>query len=111
VRTASRASGNPQERVLLTAALGFARLGPRPAAVGALHAWLDTWRGVRAIATSMRAAHHALSLERGPDGWTATFRYTGPTPLPPAAPSAIATTATPWHAVQFAAWQVLRRDL
>jgi hypothetical protein len=97
---------------LLTAALGFRRVSPRTAAGTGLTRWLDSWPGVRAIAAVMRAQHQALTVEKRPgDGWTAVFRYVGPTQLPKAAPSGLATAETPWQAVQWAAWMVLRRAL
>ena len=97
---------------LLTAALGFRRVSPRTAATSGLAGWLDSWSGVRAIAALMRAQHQALTVEKRPgDGWTAVFRYVGPTQLPKAAPSGLATADTPWQAVQWSAWMVLRRAL
>ena len=87
---------------LLTAALGFAQMQvPWPRELRVLHAWLDTWAGVRAIAGAMRAQDHALTIQRvSGDGWTATFTFVGKSNLPPAAPSGLATLATPWQAVQ-----------
>ena len=48
-----------------------------------LRGWLDSWPGIRWTAVAMHGEHHALRLERGRDGWIATFTYTGPTLLPP----------------------------
>ena len=100
------------DRGLLIAALGFCRAAPRTSALTGVASWLDSWAGVRAIAMVLRRRHHALTLEsRARDGWTAVFRYVGPTPLPKAAPSGLATGPTPWQAVQWAAWQVVRREI
>lgn len=98
-------------RALLTAALGFAYLPPYAPELRTLHAWLDSWQGIRWIATAMGAEHQALRLERRAGGWTATLHYVGPTQVSPAAPSGLATAPSPWTAAQWAAWQVLRRDL
>jgi hypothetical protein len=96
----------------MTAALGFRRVAPRTASTTGLTRWLDSWRGVQAVAAAMRAQHQALTIEKRPgDGWTAVFRYVGPTQLPKAAPSGLATAETPWQAVQWSAWMVVRRSL
>jgi len=94
---------------LLAVALGFAQLPPQMASLSTLHAWLDSWAGIRWVAAATRAEHHALTLTRNADRWTAAFRYVGPTQLPDAAPSGLATMPTPWKAVQWAAWTVARR--
>jgi hypothetical protein len=97
---------------VIAAGLGFRRVAPLTSARTGLAAWLDSWEGVRAIAMALRAEHQALTLEsRAGDGWTAVFRYVGPTQLPKAAPSGLATGPTPWLAVQWAAWMVARRGL
>jgi hypothetical protein len=98
-----------QRLSILTAALAFARLSPQMASLRTLHAWLDSWAGIRWIAAAMRAEHHALTLTRNADRWTAALRYVGPTQLPDAAPSGLATMPKPWKAVQRAAWTVARR--
>jgi hypothetical protein len=98
-----------QRLSILTAAVGFAQLSPQMGSLRTLHAWLDSWAGIRWIAAAMRAEHHALTLTRNADRWTAAFRHVGPTQLPDAAPSGLATMPTPWNAVQWAAWTVARR--
>jgi hypothetical protein len=95
---------------LLIAVLGFAQIQPVTPSLRALHSWLDTWSGVRWIVKEMHDQQHAVSLRRGPSGWTATFEFIGKSNLPPAAPSGLATMATPWKAVQWAAWMVMRRE-
>jgi hypothetical protein len=100
----------PRNTKNLVAALGFVRVPPTEPELQLLHRWLDSWPGVRWIATSMRAEGHALTLKRTPPGWTATLTFTGNTNLPPAAPSGLATMPTPWEAVQWAARQVVERS-
>jgi hypothetical protein len=93
----------------LVAALGFAQLPPQTPSLITLHGWLGSWAGIRWIAATMAAEHHALTLTRNDNQWTATFRYAGSTQLPAAAPSGLATMSRPWEAVQWAAWTVARR--
>src|SRR5437879_6313443 len=67
-------------RRLLTAALGFAalRAAPRDAALDALKIWLDSWRGIGAVATGMHRQGWDLQLTEYGDGhWRATFYVTG----------------------------------
>jgi hypothetical protein len=66
----------------LVAALGFAQLPPQTPSLITLHGWLGSWAGIRWIAATMAAEHHALTLTRNDNQWTATFRlrrlYTAP---------------------------------
>jgi hypothetical protein len=45
-----------------TAALGFLQLPPQTPSLRALHAWLDSWRGVRLIVEGMRRQGYRVSL-------------------------------------------------
>jgi hypothetical protein len=93
-------------RALLTAALGFATLQWRdemPAPAQALHAYLDSWRGLGAVAYGMRAQGFAFNLSTvDRTMWRATF---GRNPL--FAQEGFGTGETPWVAVQRAAWAAL----
>jgi hypothetical protein len=62
-----------RRRALLTAALGFLQLPPQTAALRALHAWLDNWRGIGLIVEGMRRQGYRVSL-REIDAWVASFR-------------------------------------
>ncbi len=65
---------------LLRAALGFLELRPAPedTALVALRSWLDSWRGIGAIATGMARQDYDLQLTRYDGrGWRATFDTTG----------------------------------
>lgn len=126
-------------RALLMAALGFARCrevhvpGPAPArvdrgAAGAraphasaggssspesplavLRVWLTSWRGIGLVAAGMARQGYDLSLTRYADfGWRATFYVTGREHSPTGATGS-AFEATPFRAVQAAAWETLAR--
>jgi hypothetical protein len=92
-----------QRRPLLVAALGFLQLAPQTSALRALHAWLDTWRGVGLIVDGMRRQGYRVSL-REIDAWVASFRHD-----PMVSDAGFASAPTPWAAVQQAAWVVMRR--
>ena len=84
-----------------------ARAGGAEAEVRLLRRWLDSWRGVGAIAAGMARQGHDLQLTRYADqGWRATFYTTG------IAHSIILGSAferAPWSATQRAAWEALTR--
>jgi hypothetical protein len=92
---------------LLLAALGFLRLeGERPAALEALHRWLDTWRGIGDVAVGMARQGYDLQLARYDEqGWRATF-YTSGMAHSLTSATGTAWEPTPWRAVQGAAWEV-----
>jgi len=92
---------------LLVAALGFAGL-PRSSYDRALWA-LRFWPGIGAIAVGMARQGYDLQLTRYDEkGWRATFHTTGMEHSITSA-TASAWERTPWHAVQGAAWEALRR--
>ena len=110
---------SPSRRALLVAALGFSccrgvdgsgvrEAGSNPALV-ALRAWLSGWRGVGLIAAGMARQGYDLSLTRYAElGWRATFYVSGREHSPTGA-AASAFEATPFGAVQVAAWETLAR--
>jgi hypothetical protein len=101
--TAGGVPSDERRRVLLTAALGFALLEPRPPELDLLHQWLDTWRGIGDIAVGMARHDYDLQLTRYDGrGWRATFYTSG---MEHSATSAIGSAfeASPWRAVQRAA--------
>jgi hypothetical protein len=97
-------------RVLL-AALGFAssRAAPRHRGLAVLHDWLDSWRGIGDVVVGMHRHGYDVQLTQYDErGWRATFYVTG---MEHSATSATASAfeATPWRAVQRAAWDALTR--
>ena len=93
-----------RRRRLLVAALGFLQLEPRARELRLLHGWLSTWNGIGLIAAGMERHGYALSLCKiRDDGWAASFDH-----HPMLAPDGFATAATPWAAVQRAAWAAMR---
>lgn len=65
-------------RPLLTAAVGFARVRADTAELRPLHAWLDSWRGIGAIAVGMARQGYDLQLTQYADrGWRANFYPAG----------------------------------
>ena len=87
-------------RALLVAALGFLQLQPQAPTLRALHTWLDSWAGVGLIVTGMERHGFDLTLSKiHGDGWRASF-YGNPM----TSADGFAVAATPWTAVQRAAW-------
>lgn len=111
-----------RRRALLVAALGFCncsgeRCGedreagtPDPETpLTILRAWLSSWRGIGLVAAGMARQGFDLSLTRYADfGWRATFYVTGREHSPTGATGS-AFEATPFRAVQKAAWGTLTR--
>jgi hypothetical protein len=92
----------PPDRRLtnLRAALGFLQLAPRAHELRLLHRWLDTWTGVGLITVGVERLGHRLSLAHVADAeWRAAF--VGHRLF---APVGYGVAATPWDAVQRAAW-------
>ena len=96
---------------LLRAALGFAGLS-RPSydrSLWALRTWLDSWRGIGHVAVGMARQGYDLQLTRYDErGWRATFYASGIEHSPTSA-TGTGWERTPWHAVQRAAWEALRK--
>jgi hypothetical protein len=96
-----------RRRALLTAALGFALLDtrgkPAPPEVKTVRAWLDTWRGVGDVVTGMNHQGYMLHLSNVD---TSTWRASFSRELMLSA-DGFGAGATPWRAVQEAAWSAL----
>ena len=116
---ASRTRGRPpavwpvsdQRGRLLVAALGFAGLPmlSYDRALWPLRFWLDSWTGIGHVAVGMAHQGYDLQLTRYDErGWRATFYTTGMEHSITSA-TASAWERTPWHAVQGAARDVLRK--
>jgi hypothetical protein len=99
-----------QRRRLLVAALAATRLAPAAGAASTLaecQRWLDRWSGVGLVAAGMARQGFDLELTRfGEEGWRATFWPVG---RAHSVISGSAWEATPWRAVQRAAWETLQR--
>jgi hypothetical protein len=97
-----------RRRRLLVATLAAARLAAAPGAgpgPAECRRWLDRWAGVGLIAAGMARQGFDLELTRfGDDGWRATFAPAG---RAHSVISGSAWEATPWRAVQGAAWEAL----
>jgi hypothetical protein len=95
----------PQRRRNLDAALGFLQLPPRAPELRLLHRWLDTWTGVGVIAVGVERQGLLLSLSHIAEGeWRAQFVGNALV-----APKGFGVAATPWKAVQQAAWAAIGR--
>src|SRR5574342_1330258 len=97
-----------QRRRLLVATLAATRLaaaaGSGPS-LAACRRWLDRWSGVGLVAAGMARQGFDLELTRfGDEGWRATFFAAG---RAHSVVSGSAWEATPWRAVQRAAWEAL----
>jgi hypothetical protein len=98
-----------QRGQLLRAALGFAGLPRHDRSLWALRTWLDSWDGMGRAAVGMARQGYDLQLTRYDDrGWRATFYASGMEHSITSA-TASAFKQMPWHAVQGAAWEALRR--
>jgi hypothetical protein len=106
------ASGMTDERrrALLVAALGFARLDDvSHPALALLRRWLGSWSGLGVVAAGMHRRGFDLALTQYEDrGWRATF-YTSGLAHSITGATGSAFAATPWQAVQGAAWETLGR--
>jgi hypothetical protein len=99
-----------RRRRLLVATLAAAQLAPVAGAASPLadcRRWLDRWSGVGLVAAGMARQGFDLELTRfGDEGWRATFSPAG---RAHSVISGSAWEATPWRAVQRAAWEALER--
>ena len=72
----------------------------------AVHRWLDNWAGLGLIATGMERQGYWLHLTNIEPGiWRATFSR-----HPMTSAEGFGVAATPWGAVQEAAWAALKDD-
>ncbi len=88
----------------LRAALGFLQLPATEPELQLLHRWLDTWNGIGLIAVGVERQGFRLTLSHIAEGeWRAMF-------MGDAMISArgFGVAATPWRAVQMAAWAAVR---
>jgi len=96
-------------RRLLVAALAASRLAPAAGVASPLadcQRWLDRWSGVGLVGAGMARQGFDLELTRfGDEGWRATFSPAG---RAHSVVSGSAWEATPWRAVQRAAWETLQ---
>ena len=101
-----------QRGQLLRAALGFAGCS-MPSYDRALHAlrrWMDSWAGIGHVAVGMHRQGHDLQFTQYDErGWRATF-YTSRMEHSLTSATGTSLERTPWHAVQRAAWGVMRQD-
>jgi hypothetical protein len=94
---------------LLLITLEAARVNADLPMLGALRIWLDSWRGIGAVERGMAHQGYDLQLTRYDErGWRATF-YTPGMEHSPTSATGSAWEPTPWHAVQGAARDALRR--
>ena len=85
----------------LRAALGFLRLPPTEPELRLLHRWLDTWTGVGLITVGVERRGMRLMLSHVAENeWRAVFMGESAR----LAPRGFGVAATPWGAVQMAAW-------
>ena len=98
-----------RRRRLLVATLAASRLAGATGAgpvVADCRRWLDRWAGVGLVAAGMARQGFDLELVRfGEEGWRATFSPAG---CAHSVAAGTAWEATPWRAVQRAAWETLR---
>jgi hypothetical protein len=93
-----------QRRARLSTALRTMRDQPTSPAGTKLAGWLNSWKGFAAIVDGMTAQGYDLELMQQPHGWWARF-YLSSASHPVCTGSGWA--ATPWAAVQAAAWETL----
>ena len=94
---------------LLLVTLEAARLNADLPVLRALRSWLNSWRGIGDVERGMERQGFDLQLTRYDEkGWRATFYTTGMEHSITSA-TASAWERTPWHAVQGAARDALRR--
>ena len=87
----------------LRAALGFLLLKPTEPELQLLHRWLDTWEGLGLVTIGVERLGYRLGLSHIAEGeWRAQFSA-----HPMWASAGYGVAATPWRAVQLAAWAVV----
>lgn len=93
-------------RALLGAALGFLRLEPAPRdrALAALHRYMASWAGVGRVVVPLDRDGFRLSLSKiAPGEWRARFAREAMV-----SDAGYGVGATPWQAVQRAAWMAVQ---
>jgi hypothetical protein len=76
-----------------------------------VHRWLDSWSGIGLVVDGMSRQGYTVSLgEHGVGRWIAAFFHSrgGHEPI---AAAGTAQEATPWRAVQRAAWEAMDREV
>ena len=90
----------PQSRRNLSAVLGVIQVKPTEPELQMLHRWLDTWEGMGLVTVGIERLGYRLSLSHIAEGeWRAHFSA-----HPIWASAGYGVAATPWQAVQRAAW-------
>ena len=93
-----------RRRSLLVAALVALCVKQSEPELAAVHRWLDNWAGLGLIATGMERHGYRLNLTNvEPGTWRATFAS-----HPLTSAEGFGAAATPWGAVQEAAWAALK---
>jgi hypothetical protein len=82
--------------------------GPTLTPLPALRSWLDSWNRLGAVVTGMERQAFDASPTRYPEGWRAAFLPRDHTTRPWVG-QVLNFHATPWHAVQVAARDALRK--
>jgi hypothetical protein len=98
----------PGRRSLLFAALGFGLLEGESRALNVIRSWLNTWSDIGHATDGMHRQGYDVQLTQYDErGWRATFYVTG---IEHSATSSTTSAweATPWRAVQRAAFDALR---
>jgi len=94
----------------LRAALAAVLVKARAPELALLHRWLDSWAGIGLVVVGM--AHQGFQVSLGDHGagrWIAVF-YQGGGGHQPIEAAGTAQEATPWGAVQKAAWETLNKE-
>jgi hypothetical protein len=104
--TSAQMTGSLEARArLLRTAVGFCLVPADQPELQVLHRWLDRWRGVGDIVTGMNRQGYWLHLSNiDASTWRATFSRNAATSA-----EGFGAEATPWRAVQRAAWTALTR--
>ena len=71
-----------------------------------VHRWLDNWSGLGLVVAGMIRQGFQLGLDQRTGSWLAVL-YSGSGGHHPVAPGGTAQEATPWRAVQRAAWEAV----
>ena len=96
--------GDQRRLANLRAALGFLHVPATEPELQMLHSWLDNWEGVGLITVGVERQGLRLSLSHITEGeWRAQFSA-----HPMWASAGYGVAATPWGAVQMAAWAVVK---